>query len=217
MKNYRGAIFDLDGTLMNTLADIGGSANMVLAEYGCPTYDISAYRKFVGRGFLDLMHRIFPQDTPKEKFPELLDRMLYYYGEHYMDHSVPYEGIPALLSSLTSQGIPVAVNSNKRHLYSEKLVRRSFPDIPFVEIIGEGCGYPRKPQPDAALHIAKTMGVAPDEILYIGDSSTDMDTGHNAGMDTVGCLWGFRTREELAAHGAVYLAASAEDLKKLFT
>ena len=216
MKKYCGAIFDLDGTLMNTIADIGASANMVLEEYGCPTYELSAYRQFVGRGFMDLMHRIFPQDTPEEKFPAILDRMLYYYGEHYLDHSAPYEGIPELLSFLTSQGIPVAVNSNKRHLYTEKLIKSAFPSIPFAEIIGEGCGYPRKPEPAAALHIAEVMNLAPAQILYIGDSSTDMDTGRNAGMDTAGCLWGFRTREELAAHGAVYLAASAEDLKKLF-
>ncbi len=216
MKKYRGAIFDLDGTLMDTLADIGGSANMVLEEYGCPTHAISAYRQFVGRGFMDLMHRIFPQNTPEEKFPQLLDRMLFYYGEHCLDHSVPYQGIPELLAALAQRNVPVAVNSNKRHLYTEKLVRSAFPAVSFVEIIGEGCGFPRKPQPDAALHIAQTMGLPPCEILYIGDSSTDMDTGRNAGMDTAGCLWGFRTREELAAHDAVYLVNTAEEILKLF-
>lgn len=217
MKNYRGVIFDLDGTLLDTVADIADSANLVLAEYGFGGHDYATYKTFVGRGFMDLMHRCFPAGTPEEKFPEILDRMLYHYGEHYLNQTVPYTGIPELLADLSGAGIRLAVNSNKRDLYTKKLIAKLFPDITFTEVLGEGNGFPRKPKPDGALHIASLMELSPDQILYIGDSGTDMDTGKNAGMDTVGCLWGFRGEKELKEHDAVYLAASAEDIRKLFS
>ncbi len=216
MKTYRGAIFDLDGTLLNTIADIAASANLVLSEYGHPGHDDATYKTFVGRGFMDLLHRCFPADTPEEQFPKILDRMLFHYGCHYMERTVPYEGIPQLLTRLQQAGIAVAVNSNKRDLYTKKLIAAHFPAISFVSVTGEGCGFPRKPQPDAALHIARLMNLSPSEILYIGDSGTDMDTGKNAGMDTAGCLWGFRGETELREHSAVYLLKKAEEAAPLF-
>ncbi|MCI8401622.1 MAG: HAD family hydrolase [Lachnospiraceae bacterium] len=216
MNIYRGAIFDLDGTLLDTVADIAASANLVLAEYGHPGHDISAYKTFVGRGFMDLLHRAFPAGTPEEEFPRILDRMLFHYGEHYMDRTAPYEGIPQLLSKLQNAGILLAVNSNKRDLYTKKLITAHFPLIRFVEVLGEGGDFPRKPKPDGALHIAGLMNLKPEQILYIGDSGTDMDTGHNAGMDTLGCLWGFRGEKELREHSAAYLAASADDIAQQF-
>ena len=216
MKIYRGAIFDLDGTLLNTIADIATSANLVLSEYGHPGHDYAAYKTFVGRGFLDLLHRCFPADTPEEQFPEILERMLFHYGIHYMDQTVPYEGIPQLLEHLQRSGIAVAVNSNKRDLYTKKLIAAHFPGISFTAVTGEGCGFPRKPQPDAALDIARRMNLPPSEILYIGDSGTDMDTGKNAGMDTAGCLWGFRGENELKEHCAVYLLKTAKEVAPLF-
>lgn len=216
MKTYRGIIFDLDGTLLDTVADIADSANRVLAEYGFPGHDYDTYKTFVGRGFMDLLHRCFPAGTPEEQFPAILERMLYQYGEHYLDRTAPYPGIPKLLKQLQHAGVSLAVNSNKRDLYTKKLIATLLPDIEFVEILGEGGGFPRKPKPDGALHIAGMMSLSPEKILYIGDSGTDMDTGKNAGMDTVGCLWGFRGEKELKEHNAVYLAASADDIAQLF-
>ena len=216
MKTYRGAIFDLDGTLFDTVADIADSANRVLAEYGCPGHDYAAYKTFVGRGFMDLLHRCFPAGTPEEQFPAILERMLAVYGEHYLDKTAPYPGTPELLQKLQKAGIALAVNSNKRDLYTKKIAATLLPDIRFVEVLGEGNGFPRKPQPDGALHIAGQMNLTPAQILYIGDSGTDMDTGKNAGMDTVGCLWGFRGEKELKEHHAVYLAGSAQEIEQLF-
>lgn len=216
MKTYRGVIFDLDGTLLDTVADIADSANRVLAEYGFPGHDYAAYKTFVGRGFMDLLHRCFPAGTPEEQFPAILERMLYQYGEHYLNHTAPYPGIPELLKKLQHAGIALAVNSNKRDLYTKKLIATLLPGIEFVEVLGEGNGFPRKPEPDGALHIAGLMNLSPQQILYVGDSGTDMDTGKNAGMDTVGCLWGFRGEKELKEHDAMYLAASAGDIAQLF-
>lgn len=216
MKTYRAAIFDLDGTLLNTIADIGHSANLVLTKYGHPTYDLASYKKFVGRGFLNLLHRAFPADTPEELFPELLECMLQTYRQHFMDQTTPYPGMVDLVNSLHAAGIPVAVNSNKRDQYTKALIAKHFPGIPFVDVIGEGADFPRKPKPDGAWHIAELMGLAPEQILYIGDSDTDMQTGHNAGMDTVGCAWGFRGEQELRDNGATYIAHTAEDIRKLF-
>ena len=216
MKTYRGVIFDLDGTLLDTVADIADSANRVLAEYGFPGHDYATYKTFVGRGFMDLLHRCFPAGMPEEQFPAILERMLYQYGEHYLDHTAPYPGIPELLRKLRHAGIALAVNSNKRDLYTKRLIATLLPDIEFVEVLGEGNGFPRKPKPDGALHIAGLMNLSPMQVLYIGDSGTDMDTGKNAGMDTVGCLWGFRGEKELKEHGAMYLAASAGDIAQLF-
>ena len=216
MKQYRGAIFDLDGTLLDTIADIGNSANLVLTQYGHPTYDLPAYKRFVGRGFLHLLKQAFPADTPEEQFPEILDCMLQTYDVHYMDHTVPYPGMVELVNRLHAAGIPVAVNSNKRDQYTKSLIAKNFPGIPFADVIGEGAAFPRKPKPDGALHIAQLMGLSPDQILYIGDSDTDMQTGHAAGMDTVGCAWGFRGEQELRENGATYIAHTAEDIGALF-
>ena len=216
MNTYRGVIFDLDGTLLDTIADIGYSANQVLAENGQPTYDLPTYKKFVGRGFMNLLHRAFPADTPEEQFPALLERLLQVYDEHFMDQTVPYPGMVDLVGALHAAGIPVAVNSNKRDQYTKALIAKNFPGIPFVDVIGEGADFPRKPKPDGALHIAAKMGLAPEQILYVGDSDTDMQTGHNAGMDCAGVTWGFRTAADLEENGADYLIDTAEELLSLF-
>ena len=216
MKTYRAAIFDLDGTLLDTIADIGFSANLVLEQHGHSTYDLPTYKQFVGRGFMNLLHRAFPADTPEELFPELLEQLLQVYDEHFMDNTQPYPGMVELVNGLHAAGISVAVNSNKRDPYTKALIAKHFPGIPFVDVIGEGADFPRKPKPDGALYIASRMDLSPDQVLYVGDSDTDMQTGHTAGMDTVGCAWGFRGEQELRDNDATYIAHTAEDIRRLF-
>ncbi len=212
MKKYQGIIFDLDGTLLNTIADLGHSANLVREEYGYPPLDASEYRNMVGSGMMNLMCMCFPDDTPEEEFPAIFDRMLYHYDRHYMDETAPYPGIPELLGRLAEAGLSLCVNSNKRDEYTKALIAKSFPDVPFVEVLGETDRFPRKPQPDAALYLALKMELPPRRIVYVGDSGVDIDTGSNAGMDTVGCLWGFRGEAELKGHGATHLAADAGEV-----
>ncbi len=214
-KAYRGVIFDLDGTLLNTLADLGNSANLVLEEYGKPTHGPEDYRKFVGAGLMNLMHRCFPADTPDEDFDAILARMLYYYDLHYMDETVPYPGMTDLLRQLDAAGLCLAVNSNKRESYTRNLVARWFPDVPFTAVLGEGGAFPKKPDPAAAQYICRLCGLAPEEVLYVGDSAVDADTGRAAGMDVAGCLWGFRGEEELRAHGARCVVGTAEALARV--
>ena len=216
MKKYRGAIFDVDGTLLDTIADIGNSANLVLQKYHCPTHPIEAYKKFVGQGLFNTLRRAFPAGTPEEQLHEIHQCMLEIYADHYMDDTQPYPGMAELVTRMHESGILLGVNSNKTHLYTANLIKALFPHIPFVDVIGEGEAYPRKPDPAAALHIAEQMALDPSEILYIGDTGTDVDTAKNAGMDSVGCIWGFHGEEELRKHGATYLIHEVEEIAQFF-
>lgn len=217
MKNYKGAIFDLDGTLLDTLQDLADSVNEVLTFYGFPNHDKEEYKLKVGKGFRNLLEVSLPQNTDKELDMEVvLHKFVEIYDKNYRNKTVPYPGIVSLLHNLNNKGIKIAVNSNKRTDYTEALIHQFFGDIPFVEIFGERQGIPKKPDPAAALEIAEKMQLQPEEILYIGDSKTDMQTGKNAKMGKAGVLWGFRGAKELQENGADYLIKDAEELEKLF-
>lgn len=196
-KTYKGIIFDLDGTLVNTLEDLADSVNDALTAMGYPTWQVDDYRMKVGRGFRNLMENSVPADRREDSavIDEMLTHFVAAYDRRYQNKSCPYEGIRELLHDLEAHGIQVAVNSNKRTDYTEKLVKKLFPEVPFVAVFGERQGIPKKPDPTSALEIAGLMKLAPEEMLYIGDSGTDMKTGANAGMDTVGVAWGFRDAE----------------------
>lgn len=219
MKTYKGCIFDLDGTLIDTLQDLADSVNEALERYGYPIWPKDSYRLKIGKGFRNLMYNALPEGEREKE--EAIDKLLAAFDEIYkrrfMIKSCPYPGIPELLVALVEKGIFVAVNSNKRTDYTEKLIAALFPDTPWVDVCGEreAFGIPKKPHPAGALAIAEKMGLAPDEVLYIGDSATDIQTGKNAGMDTIGCIWGFRGREELEKAGATYTAETAEDIRRL--
>jgi len=217
MKKYKGIVFDLDGTLLNTIEDLGSSMNEVLRHYGFPEHSIDAYRLMVGNGMMNLLKTSIPPEERKRIDMERAFRMFrQIYAERYMDKTVPYEGIRELVTWLAARGIKLAVNSNKRDDYTKGLMKKFFVSIPFVRIYGEQTKFPRKPDPAAALEIASAMEEAPEEILYIGDSEVDMETGRNAGMDTVGVLWGFRSRSELEANNAVYIASEPKNIRSLF-
>ena len=216
-KEYKGIIFDLDGTLIDTLEDLADSVNEALERMGYPVWPVEAYRFKVGRGFRNLMENSVPEEAKGDD--GVIDRMLAFfveaYDRRYMNKSRPYEGVDALLDRLTEKGVFLAVNSNKRTDYTEKLIDKLFGRIPFVGVFGERAGVPKKPDPAGALELCGRMGLEPGEVLYVGDSGTDMKTGRNAGMDTVGVGWGFRGFPELEENGAVYLAETVQDILSL--
>jgi len=217
MKRYKGIIFDLDGTLLDTIEDLGTSMNEVLTYYNLPEHPIEEYKMLVGNGMKNLLlSSISPDQLRRIDTDQAFQMFREVYGKRYMNATGPYEGIAELLSWFTARDVKLAVNSNKRDDYTEALVMKFFASIPFVRVYGEQTRFPRKPDPAAALEIASAMGEAPEDILYIGDSEVDMATGKNAGMDTVGVLWGFRSRSELEASEAVYIVSEPKNIRRLF-
>lgn len=215
MKKYKGIIFDLDGTLLDTLDDLGDSMNEALESLGYPTYEIEQYRTKIGGGFRGLGTNVLPKDTNERVINQLVDIFTKVYDEKYADKTRPYEGIGELLNELVSKGVMLGVNSNKRHSYTISLVDKFFHNIPFVKVYGEREGVPKKDNPYAALEIAEEMGLSVSEILFIGDMRVDIKTARKAGMDSVGVLWGFGDYEELKEFGATYIATNPKDILEL--
>ncbi len=197
---FQAAIFDLDGTLIDSLADIGTSMNNALAAHGLPQHPIQAYRQFVGEG-VEVLTRKASGNHPTLQ-AEVLATYRGLYGENLFGHTAPYAGIPELLTELRKQPIALAVLSNKPHVSTQRLVAALFADVPFRAVYGQRAEVPRKPDPTAALQIALDLGVKAGDCVFIGDSAIDMQTANAAGMFAVGVTWGFRTREELTQFGA---------------
>lgn len=217
MKKYKGIIFDLDGTLLNTIYDLADSVNTVLEHYGFPTHDHDAYKLKIGKGFRNLIEVSLPENKKDQEslIDEALELFVKVYDQKYKDKTVPYDGIPELIDELCGRGVFLAVNSNKRTDYTNALVDKFFSHVPFTAVYGERKGIPKKPDPTSALEIADMMGLKPEEILYIGDSKTDMMTGANAGMDTIGVTWGFRGRKELEANGGTYVIDCPKEILEI--
>ncbi|EKU71556.1 HAD family hydrolase [Selenomonas sp. F0473] len=211
---YQAAVFDLDGTLVDSLADLADSANAMLASYGFPMHDMDAYRYFVGNGSRKLIGRILPSERSADAafVNEALARYQACYAERLLDKTKPYDGIPEMLEELRRRNIPLAICTNKHQSAADAIVEKLFPRAMFQEVIGDKEGLPRKPDPQKVLHIARRMGVSPACAAYFGDTAVDMDTAHNAGALAVGVLWGFRPREELTAHGAQILLSHPRQL-----
>ncbi len=210
-------IFDLDGTLLNTIADLAESSNYALRKCGYPTHEISAYRFFIGNGINKLFERILPEG---EKTQENVLKLRKYFLEHYEIHNseltVPYPGIPELLAKLQSAGIMIAVASNKYHKATEKLAKHFFPEIQFIAVFGQREGVAVKPDPTIVHDILSLAKVTKtEEVLYIGDSGVDMQTAQNAGVDACGVTWGFRPRAELMELSPRYIADKAEDISNI--
>ena len=219
MKTYKGIIFDLDGTLLDTINDLTDSVNDVMKIYGWKEYDSKACKMMVGNGFRKLIQRALPEEKQKDEMflDEAVDQFSKAYQKRYLNKTIPYEGILKLLGTLEEKGIKIAVNSNKRGDYTSALVNKYFSQFPWVAVYGEREreGIPKKPDPSAALEIANHMNLPAEEVLYIGDSKTDMETGQNAKMDTIGVAWGFRGAKELKEAGAGYIVGSPDEIIKL--
>jgi len=211
---FRGLIFDLDGTLADSLADIGEAMNLTLRAHGLAEHPIADYSRMVGEGIEKLVRRALPADCPLP-FPAMVDEYRANYKALDHRHTQIYPGIEALLEALTAAGVPMAVLSNKRDDFTRDLVTKRLGRFPFKAVRGEQAGVPRKPDPTAALELALALNVAPARIGFVGDTPIDMNTAKNAGMTGVGVLWGFRTRQELVEAGAKHLIATPAELLSL--
>lgn len=208
------AIFDLDGTLIDTLEDIAGACNHALEAGGFPVRRLDEYNMLVGRGIYNLCRNALPESSRDEKTVKAtLERFRTYYDKHICDRSRPYPGIYGMLDRLTEKGIALAVASNKYQAGTEFLIRSLFGKYRFTSILGQREGKPIKPDPEIVNEAIEAMGdVSKEEVVYCGDSDVDMQTGLNAGVRTIGITWGFRTREELASYSPWMTADSAEEL-----
>lgn len=206
-------IFDLDGTLLDTIADLAESANYALKQLGYPTHDVETIRTFVGNGINKLLERALPShEQTEENVMRMRSHFVPYYDVHNADLSSPYPGIVYLLEDLQAKGIQIAVASNKYQEATVKLVKQYFPDIDFVEILGQREGINVKPDPSIVFDILQKTHVSKEDVLYVGDSGVDMQTAINAGVDAVGVTWGFRPRAELESFQPMGLIDKAEDL-----
>ena len=206
-------IFDLDGTLLDTIADLAESANYALKQLGYPTHDVETIRTFVGNGINKLLERALPShEQTEENVIRMRSHFVPYYDIHNADLSTPYPGIVSLLEDLQAKGILIAVASNKYQKATVKLVKQYFPNIDFIEILGQREGINVKPDPTIVFDILQKADVSKEDILYVGDSGVDMQTAINAGVDAVGVTWGFRPRAELESFQPMGLIDKAEEL-----
>ena len=213
----RALISDLDGTLLDTLQDMADAVNSARARLGLPQHEVAAYRYFVGDGRRTMAMRALPAEHRNDGLVEpLLSYIAEEYGKRWMDHSLPYPGIPELLDALSGNGVRMSILSNKPQIYAEPMVSRMLSRWSFECVLGESPSVARKPDPAGALQILELMMLRPEECLYIGDSGVDMETATAAGMFPVGVLWGFRSADELLANGARALAEHPRDLLPLF-
>jgi phosphoglycolate phosphatase len=211
--SFQAVLFDLDGTLLDTLADLAGAMNCVLRQRGLPEHPLDAYKRFIGDGVANLVGRVLPPgcDDPALR-AECVAAMRAEYARRWDQQTRPYPGVPELLDALSARGLPLAVLSNKPDEFTQLCVARLLLRWRFQTVLGERPGVPRKPDPSGALEIARAFELAPERVLYLGDTGTDMQTAVAAGMWPVGALWGFRDAAELRAHGAAALIERPQEL-----
>ena len=209
-------IFDLDGTLLNTIADLAQSTNHALSVLGYPTHEESAYNFMVGNGINKLFERALPEgEKSEENVLRVRKEFIPYYDAHNADKSRPYPGIPELLEQLQSLGLQIAVASNKYQAATQKLIAHYFPKINFIAVFGQREGVNVKPDPTIVFDILKLADVRKEDVLYVGDSGVDMQTAANAGVTACGVTWGFRPRTELEEFNPAYMTDVAEKIKKM--
>ena len=214
--NYKLAIFDLDGTVLDTLADLHASVNAALAQNGLPTRSVTEVRAFLGNGMKNLIDRSVPSGTAPLLTARVLADFKAYYALHSADATAPFAGVLDMLRALREAGVRLAVISNKAHAATVPLCKTYF-DGCFDAVLGEreSEGIPKKPAPDAVFAVMREMGVEKTQTVYIGDSEVDALTAQNAGVDLIAVSWGFRSREELRAAGAEVIVDTPDDVVKI--
>ncbi len=212
MSKIKAVLFDMDGTITNTLDDLADATNYALASFGYPLHEVDAFRFFVGDGIPKLIERALPEDKKDEKTVSAVkDKFFEYYSVHSMDKTRAYDGVPETVKEVMSLGYKTAVVTNKDEPAAKEILARLYPDC-FDYIFGASDDIPKKPDPTLA-HIAmKTLGVTPDECVFVGDSCVDIQTGKNSGAYDVGVSWGFRPREELEEYGATAIIDRPSEL-----
>lgn len=213
------AFFDLDGTLLDTLDDIGSACNRMLAAHGFPEHPLPAYATMVGNGFTRTVERALPPEVgaglSAERREAFVNEARAQYAAHLFDHTLPYAGIPEALAALAARGLKLAVLSNKPDAWTVEIIRHFFPQIPFALVRGALPESPLKPDPQVPRAMLAGLGLAPARCAYVGDSDVDMLTARNTGMLPVGAAWGFRGRDELMQAGARLLPSQPADLPEL--
>lgn len=211
---YKAVIFDMDGTILNTLEDLKNATNYSLRQFGMPERSLEEVRMFVGNGIRKLVERAVPAGTPKEKIDQVLDVFLEYYEIHSADNTSPYPGILELVEKLKKSGIKTAVSTNKADVPAQELGREYFNGI-FDLIVGQQDGLKVKPAPDSVNKILSILDIQKKDAIYIGDSDVDVQTAKNSGLDFIGVSWGFRGREFLEKNGAKNIVDNANEILDL--
>ena len=214
---YTNVIFDLDGTLLNTIDDLADASNWVCRVHGWPTHTVEEYKQYVGSGMAKLAERFVPEDwrTP-EGVAAVLAEFMPRYDAHKEDKTAPYPGVPELLAALKGRGVRLAVLSNKAHALAGPVVERYFPGV-FDYVQGALPDAPLKPDPTLLHALMENIGAAPKTTLFVGDSNVDVLTGKNGGLTVCGVLWGFRDRQELEETGADYVIERPEQMLTLLS
>ena len=217
---YKLAIFDMDGTILNTIDDLADSCNVICEKYGYPLHTVEEIKYMVGNGIPKLMRRALPADISEEQFEKVLAEYIEYYEDHCDIKTRPYEGVVDCIKALRAAGVKIAVNTNKVQAAAEELCAQYFPGV-FDVISGSRPGIPPKPDPTGLYEILKEIGLTKEEACqpgvacFIGDSDVDLKTGVDSGIDFIGVDWGFRGRAFLLEHGAGVVVKNTEELEKL--
>ncbi len=198
----KAVLFDLDGTLVDSITDLADSVNSALLRFNLPKREYAEFNAFVGNGIAKMVERAMPED--KSLFDDVLKTFYEIYAQHCADNTVAYGGMPQLVRTLSEKGIKKAVITNKTQEMAEKVVKSAYGGA-FDIIFGKREGFPLKPEPDSAFAVMKELSVKPEECIFLGDSGVDIKTGINCGAVPVGVLWGYRTREEILKSGAGYV------------
>ncbi len=211
---YTHVIFDLDGTLLNTIDDLADAGNHVCGERGWPVHTVAEYKLMVGNGIPKLVERFAPPGTDGETLAAALAEFSTYYAAHSEDKTAPYPGVPEALAALKEAGVHMAVLSNKADAIAGPVVEHYFPGL-FKAVQGALPGVPTKPDPTLLRRLMERLGASSESTLFVGDSGVDVQTGKNGGLAVCGVLWGFRDRAELETAGADRFASTAEELRQI--